>query len=460
MDWPIREWIEAVGGQLIAGSPETRIAGVSTDSRTLSAGQLFVALRGPNFNGHDFCRDAAAKGAVALMISNPEAIHELPPQSAAIVAVEDTLAALGKLAATYRARFSPIVAALSGSSGKTTTKEMLRAIAEPHGGLVSQGNLNNRVGVPLSVFRLEPEHKTAVFELAMNHPSELADLTEIVRPEIVALTNVGSAHLGNFASLDDLRNAKAELILHAPEDACVVLNADNFGCSWIEERFCAGRDVAKFGMVEPAHFRAEQIEPVPPLGYRFNLVVPDGRATVTLKTFGRHNISNALCAAAVAYILWLDLDPICAGLETFRPAAMRSEILEIGRVTVIADCYNANPESVEAALDGLVELAGPRRRLFVFADMLELGEHSQMEHRLVGQAVAERGIDLFATTGEMAGWASWEAARMCARAGHFEAKEQLVNALVEEIRPGDVILVKGSRAMALEEVVQRLKELL
>ena len=468
MDWPITEWIEAVRGWLVSGSLETHIGGISTDSRTISPGQMFVALKGPKFDGHDFCRDAVAKGAVALMVSRLEEVRDQTTgdtegagsagNPVAIVAVEDTLAALGKLAEAWRARFSPLVAALSGSSGKTTAKEMLRAMVEPLGGLVTQGNLNNRIGVPLTVFRLEDNHKLAVFELAMNQPGELGVLTEIVCPEIVALTNVGTAHLGNFASRDDLRTAKAELIVHSPQEACVVLNADCYSCSWVAERFCAGRDVARFGMVEPAHFRAERIEPAPPLGYRFNLVIPDGQASVTLKAFGRHNISNALCAAAVAYIMGIDLEPICAALEAFRSTAMRGEILGIGRVTIIADCYNANPDSVEAALDGLVEFAGPRRRLFVFADMLELGEEAQMEHRLVGQAVAERSIALFATTGEMAQWASWEAGRMFVRAGHFDSKEQLVEALMEEIRPGDVILVKGSRLMALEEVVERLKE--
>jgi len=471
MDWAVGEWIEALGGRLIAGSLETRIGGVSTDSRTITPGQLFVALRGPNFDGHDFCGDAVAKGAAALLISRPDAIQSLlsasdsafrTPHSefgtSVVVAVEDTLAALGKLAAAWRARFSPLVAALSGSSGKTTTKEMLRAMIEPLGGLVTQGNLNNRIGVPLTVFRLNDDHKMAVFELAMNQPGELGDLTEIVRPEVVALTNVGSAHAGNFASRDELRTAKAELIVRAPPDACVVLNADCYGCGWIAERFCAGRDVARFGLVEPAHFRAEQIEPVAPLGYRFNLVIPDGQQTVTLKAFGRHNVSNALCAAAVAYIMNVDLPEISAAIEAFQPAPMRSEIIEVGRVTIIADCYNANPDSVEAALDGLKDFAGSRRKIFVFADMLELGDDAPMAHRIVGQEVAERNIALFATTGELAQWASWEAGRMCVRAGHFDSKENLVNALLEEIRPGDVILVKGSRLMALEEVVERLKE--
>jgi UDP-N-acetylmuramoyl-tripeptide--D-alanyl-D-alanine ligase len=274
----------------------------------------------------------------------------------------------------------------------------------------------------------------------------------------VALTNVGSAHRGNFASLDELWTAKAELIVHAPKEAVVVLNADCYGCGWIAERFCEGRDVATFGLVEPAHFRAEQIEPVSPLGYRFDLIHPEGRQTVTLCAFGRHNISNALCAAAVGYLLEIPLEQIWAGIEAFRAAAMRSEVIEVGRVTIIADCYNANPDSVEAALAGLAEFAGSRRRIFVFADMLELGDDAPMDHRIVGQQVAEQAIALFATTGEMAQWASWEAGRMFVRAGHFDSREHLVNALLEEIRPGDVILVKGSRLMALEEVVERLKE--
>ena len=476
MDWAIKDWIEAVGGRLVAGSADARIGGISTDSRTVSAGQLFVALRGPNHDAHDFVPDAVGKGAIAVMVSrldpkvlaldseiqNPKSEIQNPK---AVIAVEDTLAALGNLAGAWRGRFTPMVAALSGSSGKTTTKDILRLMVEPSGGLVTLGNLNNRIGVPLTVFRLEPGHPVAVFELAMNQPGELGVLTGIVRPEIVALTNVGSAHIGNFATRDDLRAAKAELIAHAPKDAVIVLNADCYQSQRIAQDFCAGRDVAWFGMNEAAHFRAEDIhalggEGAPPdeFGYRFDLVFPEGRRTVTLRAFGRHNISNVLCATALAYLLEIELDPIFAGIEAFRAGAMRSEILQLGRVTVIADCYNANPDSVQAALDGLVEFAGKRRRLFIMADMLELGEDAPMSHRIVGQEVAERGIALFATTGDLAGWASWEASRMGVRAGHFDSKEQLVRALVEEIRPGDVILVKGSRLMALEEVVARLKE--
>jgi len=446
-------------GRLTAGQSKTRIKGVSTDSRTVLPGQLFVALRGPNFDGHDFCAEAVAKGATALIVSRPDAAESLA-QPVAAVAVEDTLTALGQLAAAYRARFSPIVAALSGSSGKTTTKEMLRALVEPLGGLATPGNFNNRIGVPLTVFCLEPNHTMAVFELAMNEPGELAALTEIVRPDIVALTNVGTAHLGNFNSYDDLKQAKAELIVHAPATSRVVLNADCFGCSWIAERYCAGREVVTFGIEEPADFRAERITPLDPLGYRFDLITPDGQATATLKTFGRYNVSNALCAAAIARLMGIDLEQLCGALESFRPLALRSEILEIGPVTVIADCYNANPDSVDAALRGLAEFAGERRRVFVLADMLELGDEAVMAHREIGQAVAEGGVDLFATTGEIAQWASWEAGRMAMRAGHFETKEELARALADELQPGDVVLVKGSRLMALEEVIERLKELL
>ncbi|MBM3334132.1 UDP-N-acetylmuramoyl-tripeptide--D-alanyl-D-alanine ligase [Candidatus Sumerlaeota bacterium] len=464
MDWPIREWIEAVKGRLVAGSLETRIQGVSTDSRTISPGQAFVALKGPKFDGHDFCGEAINRGAIALIVADPSVpLRDLSvpvgaPSGVAVIAVEDTLKALGRLAATYRGGFSPMVGALSGSSGKTTAKDILRLMIEPTGGLVTHGNLNNLIGVPLMVFRLEPSHKTAVFELAMNQPGELAELTEIVRPEIVALTNIGSAHRGNFPSHEALRAAKAELIVHSPPDAIAVLNADCYDCALVAQEYCTGRDIATFGIQAPAHFRAEQIEPVSPVGYRFDLVHPEGRQTVTLSAFGGYNIYNVLCAAAIGYLLEAPLDDIYAGIEAFRPASLRSEVIQLGRVTVIADCYNANPESVEAAIDGLAEFAGSRRCVFVFADMLEQGDDAEMAHRMVGQTVAERRIDLFATTGDLAAWASWEAGRMGVRSGHFETKEALAQALLPEIRPGDVVLVKGSRLMALEDVIERLRE--
>ncbi len=456
MEWAIKDWIHAVHGQLVTGSPETVIAGVSTDSRTLEKGQMFVALRGPNFDGHQFCADAVKRGAAAVMIAQIEAVGTLP-EFVPVILVEDTLAALGRLASAWRSRFEPMVAALSGSSGKTSTKDMLRAMIAPDEGLVTAGNLNNLIGVPLTVFGLRESHRVAVFELAMNQPGELAQLTKIVNPEIVALTNVGSAHVGNFGSLEDLRRAKAELIVHARRDAVIVLNSDCYGCRWIAEQFCAGRDIGWFGIEEPAHFRAEQIRPNPPLGYTFDLITPESKTTLTLTAFGRHNISNALCAATLGYLLELDLDKIYAGIEAFRPAPLRSEVIELGKIAIIADCYNANPDSVEAALAGLTDYAGKRRRIVILGDMLELGDDAPMAHRIVGQEVAERGIELFATTGDLAQWASWEAGRMGVRSGHFETKEELVRAVVEEIRPGDVILVKGSRRMAMEDVVEALK---
>lgn len=458
MDWPVAEWIEAVGGELIAGRPETRIRGVSTDSRKLAPNQLFVALRGPTFDGHDFCTEAVGKGAAALMVSRAEVARSVK-EGVAVVLVEDTLAALGRLASAYRSRFSPRLVALSGSCGKTTTKEMLRPIVEPIGGLVTPGNYNNRIGVPLTIFHLEPHNVVAVFELAMSLPGELRILTEIVRPELVALTNVGVAHIGNFESYEALREAKAEMIVAAPA-ARVVMNADCTGCQWIAERYCKDRDVVTFGIEEPADFRAENIEPVDPVGYKFDLVTPEERATVTLKVFGRQNIANAVCAAAIATLLGIDLERICGGLEHFRAAPLRCEILEIGGVTVVADCYNANPDSVAAALQSLDDFARDRRCVFLFADMLELGDEAEMAHREVGQEVADHRIALFATTGELAQLASWEAARMGVRAGHFESNEAVARALAEELRRGDVLLVKGSRLMGLENVIRRLEELL
>lgn len=459
MNWTIADWIEAVGGELMSGDADTRIAGVSTDSRTLEAGQLFVALHGPNFDGHNYLEQAVEKGAVAAIVSNPEAAEKVR-KSTAVVKVDETLKALGRLATAYRARFDIPVAALSGSSGKTTTKEILRSIVEPAGGLVTRGNFNNRIGVPLTVFRLEPEHTMAVFELAMNHSGELAELTEIVKPETVALTNVGTAHIGNFASIEALRDAKGELIDHSREDAAIVINADCFGSIETVRKFAGDRPVVTFAIEQPAGVRAENIQAIDPIGYRFDMVMPDARETVELHAFGKHNIENALCAATMARLLEIEMDRICEGIESFRPAAMRSEIIQVGKITIIADCYNANPDSVEAAIQALSEYPAQRRRVFLFSDMLEMGDEADMAHRQVGQAVAESRIDLFATTGDLARWASWEAARMGVHVGHFQTKEDAAQALADELKRGDVLLVKGSRLMQLEDVIERLKELL
>jgi UDP-N-acetylmuramoyl-tripeptide--D-alanyl-D-alanine ligase len=457
LDWAVGEWIDAIGGRLVAGGRETRIAGVSTDSRTIGPGQLFVALIGPNFDAHNFTREAAEKGAAAVMLSKPEAAEGLPP-GVAVIQVEDTLDGLDRLASAYRLKFDLPVAALSGSSGKTSTKEMLRLIIEPLGGLATGGNLNNRIGVPLTVFRLEPTHKMAVFELAMNVPGELGVLTDIVKPNIVALTNVGTAHVGNFESREALRRAKAELIVHAP-DARAIFNADDFGAMWIAKEYCPDKEIVRFGIQEMAEYMATDIQVVEPLGYQFKILTPeDEEFPVTMRVFGRHNIHNALCATAIARALGIGMEDIVRGLEAFRAAPMRSEILELGRITIVADCYNANPDSVAAAIEALDEYAGKRRRVFLFADMLELGNDSEMLHREVGQQVASHNVQLFATMGEQAAWACWEAARMGVRAGHFANRDAAARALADELRPGDLLLVKGSRLMKLEDVIEKLKE--
>ena len=427
--------------------PDTEFTGVSTDTRQVNPGQLFVALSGPNFDAHKFLDVAAARGAAGAVVS-ADARSGLPH-----IRVPDTLTALGGLAASWRRRFEPVVVGVTGSSGKTTVKEMLAAIlSDRDETLVTHGNLNNEIGVPLTLFRLGASHRHAVIEMGANHSGEIARLAAIARPNVGIVTMAGASHLEGFGSLDGVAHAKGEMFEALGREGTAIVNADDaYAELWAE--LAGTARVFRFGLGEDADFSARRIEAAGP-GYAFELVMPGGSVDVRLSLPGRHNIMNALAAAAGAFAAGAEPANIQRGLAGARPTAGRLCVATGPRgATILDDTYNANPASVRAAIDYLTGLPG--RHWAVLGDMGELGNTAPGLHRQIGDYAREKGVERLFVLGDLS---RETAAAFGPEAVHFAGLETLGSTLKEALA-GDVnLLVKGSRMMRLERLVQTLQE--
>jgi len=419
-------------------------AGVSTDSRAMPPGALFIALRGPRFDGHDHAPEAVAAGAAAVVTERPLSIAA--PQ----LLVPDTRRALGALAAAWRRACPVRVVAITGSNGKTTVKEMCAAILSQAGPvLATRGNLNNEIGVPLTLLRLSPEHRHAVVEMGANHAGEIGMLTGLARPDAALITNAAAAHLEGFGSLEGVARAKGEIYSGLEEQGVALINADDpFAPLWRE--LAAGHRVMTFGLREPADIAAAAR--LDGAGAQMSLRLPDGEQPVRLALLGRHNVQNALAAAAAAAALGIDRRAIAAGLAQMRPVAGRLAPRPGSQgAHLIDDSYNANPASLGAALEVLAACEG--RRYLVLGDMAELGAEAEALHRRAGEQARAAGIDRLYATGRL----SRLAAERFGSGGHFFAhQEALIEALRSELSPEVTVLVKGSRAARMERVVAAL----
>ncbi len=453
IEMDVRTVADATGGRLLQNGSHTRIIGFSTDSRSLQPGELFIPLRGEHFDGHDFLAQAAQHGASACL--SEEIVGGLPIP---VVQVEDTLKALGDLAAAVRNRFNGPVIGITGTSGKTTTKEMLASILMRTGdGLKSAGNYNNLVGVPLTLFDLETSHHWAVVEMGMSERGEIARLTEIASPQLGVITNVGRAHLESLSGIDAVARAKGELFANLPPGGTAIVNADDSHV--LQLPVANGVRRVLYGMSPQAQVRAEQV--ITSNGaVEFSLCVSGEVLAVRLPLPGRHNVMNALAAAAAAQVLEVSLDDIVAGLENFSPCPGRMELVGLpGDILLLEDSYNANPMSMRAALDALHDLGRQGRRIALLGDMLELGSAAKDLHREVGTVAAEC-VDWLFTFGDLA----HEIGRGAAEAGldkkHIvtaESHEAIAARLIDMLQPGDRVLIKGSRGMRLEKVVTLLR---
>lgn len=456
----VSELAAAVGGRIVAGRPDALIAAISTDTRRLAPGALFWALRGERFDGAAFVSaalQAGAAGAVVPADSVPDpAVWR--GRDVTILAVDDPLRALQDAAAAHRSRFAIPVVGVTGSNGKTTTKDMAAAILAQQGDVLkTQGNLNNSIGVPLTLFGLSPSHRAAVVELGINHHGEMTRLCEIARPTVGVITNIGHAHLEGFGGLEGVARAKGELFASLPHDGLALINADDPRAVSLRKGLRC--ESMTFGSHQ-ADVQGRVVEETTRAGLRVEIRYAGAAMQCFIPVVGRHNAANAVAAAAVAISLGVDLENVRRGLESFRPALMRSELVTTpAGIDVFNDAYNANPSSMERALETVARLRGAGRVWAVLGEMRELGDASEALHREVGRAAACASLDGLVAVGPSARWLADEALRAgmpaCAIAWVETAAEALP-VIAAWSRPGDLVLVKGSRRVGLECVAQGL----
>lgn len=423
---------------------DVNFCGVSTDTRSLQQGNLFVALKGPNFDGHEYLQQAREKGAVAATVEHP--VEPCMP----VIEVSDTCLALGTLASGWRSRFELPLIAVTGSNGKTMVKEMLAAIVSQSGkALVTQGNLNNDIGVPQTLFRLSDEHRYAVIELGANHPGEIAYLTKLTRPTVGLVNNAAAAHLEGFGNLQGVARAKGELFAGLAANAVCIINADDENAA-LWKSLAGQREITTFGLESGASVSARWQGDVD--GSDVEMTTPAGALALRLPLPGRHNVLNALAASAASLAVGVSLDDIASGLSCIKPVQGRWQALQGPRGSrLVNDTYNANPASLRAALELLSQASG--ERWLVLGDMGELGADSVLLHRDMGELARNLGVQRLFTLGSLAEAASTGFGK---GAQHFEQIEVLQSLLATELHQGVTLLVKGSRSMRLERVINAL----
>lgn len=426
---------------------EAAITGLCTDTRTLRGGELFVALRGPNFDGHDYLTAARKAGAAAVLA------EQVPEGGDPALVVRDSRRALGLLGQYWRRQVAPQMVAVTGSNGKTTVKQMLASILARAGStLATEGNLNNDIGVPLTLARLSPEHRYAVIEMGANHGGEIAWLAKIAEPNVGVVTNAGPAHLEGFGSLDGVARAKGEMFQLLAADGVAVINADDrYASLWRELAW--KRRVVDFGTCPSARVSAEGLS----ADGHVSISTPDGLCRARLQVPGHHNLMNALAATAAAIAINVPLTHIQAGLEAFRPVGGRLQISRSSAgALIINDTYNANPASLAAGLVVLIEQASrhgqdlPGEPWLVLGDMRELGAEAEALHAEAGRQARDQGVRRLYTLGSV----SEAASRAFGKgAAHFHDRSALIEALRGDLGERVAVLVKGSRSMGMETVV-------
>ena len=439
----------AVGGRL--HGTNSAFFGISIDTRTVESGQLFVALKGPNYDAHDFVLDALKKGASGVLV------HQKMEINAPQIIVPDTQVALGQLATSWRQQFSIPVIAVTGSNGKTTVKEMITSILKQQGSVLStKGNLNNEIGVPLTLLQLIASHESAVIEEGASQPGDIAYLTKFVQPTVAVVTNAASAHLEGFGSLDSVARTKGELFEFLPENGTAIINADDeYASLW--KSLAGKRNILTFGFSANADIQGTLQESVlqksdEQSGTRLDIKTPNGECSVFLPLMGNHNAMNALAATAAALAAGVELDVIKKGLEVIKSIPGRLQWKAgVNDACIIDDTYNANPASLNVALDVLS--AFPGERYLALGDMAELGEKSEGFHEQAGRQARDSGVSHLYAIGE---YSRFAVEAFGEQAWHFSAQEQLVDRLREDMNENVTLLVKGSRSSHMDQVVDAL----
>jgi UDP-N-acetylmuramoyl-tripeptide--D-alanyl-D-alanine ligase len=452
----VKEILEATGGNLLQGDPAVQIDSLCTDSRSIKEDDFFVPIIGENFDGHKFIQSALESGALGSLTQ-----YDIPINSEGIVIrVKDTLKALWDIARYYRSRFDIKVIAVTGSAGKTTTKDMIyEVLSKNFNVLKTQGNFNNHIGLPLTLLNLSKEYQIAVVEMGMNNFGEISNLTKIARPDIGVITNIGTAHIGNLGSRQNILKAKMEILDGMNPDGMMVLNGD-------DDLLWGLRDSLKvktlyFGTREGVDIQAQDIKTNESEKSSCKIKFEGAEYNLEIFVPGIHNIYNALSAIAIGLNFGVALEDMIDAIGEFKSGKMRMNVLKLNEdIKIINDTYNANPDSMEAALIALKDMKA-KRRIAVLGDMLELGELSMKLHRELGKKVAQNGMDYLITLGQQAKYiaeGAIEEGMPSKQVIDFREPKEIIDYIQNLLMPGDAALIKGSRGMKMEQIVDKISQ--
>jgi UDP-N-acetylmuramoyl-tripeptide--D-alanyl-D-alanine ligase len=454
----VEECLKAVDGEIVIGSGEKTFRGVSIDSRTIKEGELFVCINGDRFNGHNYIEEAQNKKAAAIILSDRSGVVSGKGKAPLIIRVKDTLKALQELAQFYRKKIPVKVIGITGTNGKSTTKEMTAAIMETKFKTIkTEGNLNNHIGLPLNLFNLSRGDEIAVLEMGMSATGEIKRLAEIAKPEVGVVTNISEGHLVHLKTLKKIQEAKGELFDSLNENGTAIVNVDDPLVLELAESIKA--KVLTYGIYNKADIKAEEIHPMGQGGFKLDVRFFDKNIPMPIPFLGECNIYNALAAMATSWSFGVAPDDIKRGIMNAKLLANRFEIIEYEGMVVINDSYNANPRSMKEALKVLANYKCEGRHFFIVGDMLELGDLAESAHKSLGEDVARYSIDYLVSVGELSGRVTQSAVaagmnkkNTAAASGH----ECAVAFIKKYSRPGDCLLVKGSRGSKMEEIIRLL----
>ncbi|KNY24941.1 UDP-N-acetylmuramoyl-tripeptide--D-alanyl-D-alanine ligase [Pseudobacteroides cellulosolvens] len=455
----LKEIIEATKGELIFGELEKGINGICTDSRKVVEGSLFIPIKGENFDGHAFIKDCLMKGAAASLTS--EDVQGLDVMNGkAVIKVQDTLAALGDIARYYRALFNIPLVGITGSVGKTSTKDMIACVLQQKFNILkTSGNFNNHIGLPLTVMNMERDYEAAVLEMGMSGLGEISYLTKIAKPSIAVITNIGMSHIEKLGSKQNILKAKMEIMEGLPDDGIVILNGDD-SLLYGLKGYLKYKTVY-YGTEDGLDLQAYNIKTMGESGTCFEVTIGNNDYKVHIPVPGTHNVYNALAAIAVGLHMGISIESIIKGIASYSPANMRLNIVGHKGYKIINDAYNASPQSMESALDVLKDTSEGNRTIAVLGDMLEMGEWAYKAHVGVGKYVASKEINYLVTVGENGrniAHGALEAGIPAKRVFSFRKNDEVKEFLKNFVEEGDFILIKGSRGMKMEEIAQGLME--